>query len=368
MASTVWKGFLTFGLVSIPVKLYRAARPEKVSFRQLHARTGARVRQMLVAPPAVDEPEYVDEEETDIAAPPSRGSSGLQGRTAALEPAPAGPAKTFTAPGSVAPAQRSVPFVVPPAPAPPPIPVTSPEPQQVRRDEVVKGYEYARDQYVTISKEELAQITPQTAREMQMLEFVRLDEVDPIYFETSYYVAPDKGGEKAYSLLYDALRQSEFVGVAQIAMHNREHVVIIRPGRKGITLHTMFYESEIREQDEYHADTTTVNPRELDLALLLVKTLQAPFEPGKYHDTYREKLDALIQAKIAGEETVTAPAPKQAPVVNILEALQRSLEASSGRKPPAVEQSGTALEESHPPAAAASGSPRKRSGGGRARK
>ena len=310
MASTVWKGFLTFGLVSIPVKLYRAARPEKVSFRQLHARTGARVRQMLVAP-AVDEPEYVEEEEPDTPAPPSRAASvGKPERAAALEPVPAGPARSLTATGGAGPASRSVPFVVPPAPAPPPIPVSSPEPQQVRRDEVVKGYEYARDQYVTVSKEELAQITPETAREMQMLEFVRLEEVDPIYFETSYYVAPDKGGEKAYSLLCEALRQSEFVGVAQIAMHNREHVVIIRPGRKGIILHTMFYESEIREQDEYHADTSAVNPRELDLALLLVKTLQAPFEPGKYHDTYREKLDALIQAKIAGEETVTAPAPK----------------------------------------------------------
>jgi len=366
VASTVWKGFLTFGLVSIPVKLYRAARAEKVSFRQLHARTGARVRQMLVAP-AVDEPEYLDDE-AEPAPPTSRPSSRQPERAAALEPAPSGPAKVFTATEGVAPATRSAPFVVPPAPAPPPIPVSSPQPQQIRRDEVMKGYEYARDQYVTISKEELAEITPQTAREMQMLEFVRLDEVDPIYFETSYYVAPDKGGEKAYSLLYDALRQSEFVGVAQIAMHNREHVVIIRPGRKGIILHTMFYESEIREQDEYHAETSAVNPRELDLALLLVKTLQAPFEPGKYHDTYREKLDALIEAKMAGQETVTAPAPKQAPVVNILEALQRSLEASAGRKPPAVEQNATPLEGSHAPAAAASGSARKRSGGGRSRK
>jgi DNA end-binding protein Ku len=367
VASTVWKGFLTFGLVSIPVKLYRAARPEKVSFRQLHARTGARVRQMLVAP-AVDEPEYVEEEEEEAAPLPSRMTSARPERTAALDAAPAAPAKTFTATGGTAPSSRSVPFVVPPAPAPPPIPVSSPEPQEVRRSELVKGYEYARDQYVTVSKEELAQITPETAREMQMLEFVRLQEVDPIYFETSYYVAPDKGGEKAYSLLYEALRQSEFVGVAQIAMHNREHVVIIRPGRRGITLHTMFYEGEIREQDEYHADTSSVNTRELDLALLLVKTLQAPFEPGKYHDTYREKLDALIQAKIAGEETVTSPAPKQAPVVNILEALQRSLEASAGRKPPAVEQSAAPREDSHAPAAPASGSARKRSGGGRSRK
>jgi len=229
------------------------------------------------------------------------------------------------------------------------MPVRPSEPREVSRSEVVKGYEYARDQYVTISKEELAQITPATARDMQILEFVKLQEVDPIYFETSYYVTPDKGGEKAYSLLFEALRKSELVGVAQIAMHNREHVVVIRSGRRGMILHTMFYQSEIREEDEYHADTSGVNPRELDLALLLVQNLQAPFEPAKYHDTYREQLDALIEAKIAGQETVTAPAPKQAPVVNILEALQRSLEATGGRKPPAKEEK---------PAAAA---PRKRS-------
>ena len=89
---------------------------------------------------------------------------------------------------------------------------------------------------------------------MQLLEFVELSEVDPLYYETSYYVAPDKGGERAYSLLLKALRQSGLVGIAQVAMHNREHVVIVRPGRSGITLHTMFYESEIRRNDEYSAD------------------------------------------------------------------------------------------------------------------
>jgi DNA end-binding protein Ku len=192
---------------------------------------------------------------------------------------------------------------------------------------------------VTLTKDELAAITPRTAREMQILEFVQLSEVDPIYFETSYYAAPDKGGERAYSLLFESLRQSGFVGVAQIAMHNREHVVIVRPGRSGIVLHTMFYESEIRREDEYRTDTSAVVQKELDLALLLIRNLAAPFEPAKYRDSYREKLDALIQSKIAGEETVEAPAPKPAPVVNILEALQRSLESASGRKPPAKEES-----------------------------
>lgn len=312
MPSTVWKGHLTFGLVSIPIKLFRAARPEKVSFRQLHQATGARVRQQLVAeappPPRREpEPEYEPEPEPVRAAAPARRA-----------PTP------FIAPKRV--------------PEPEPEPEPEPQPREVNRSEVVKGYEYARDQYVTLTKDELAAITPQTAREMQILEFVQLSEVDPIYFETSYYTAPDKGGERAYSLLFEALRQAGFVGVAQIAMHNREHVVIVRPGRSGIVLHTMFYESEIRREDEYRADTSGVNQKELDLALLLIRNLEAPFEPAKYRDTYREKLDALIQSKIAGEETVEAPASKPAPVVNILEALQRSLASTPSRKPPKAEE------------------------------
>jgi DNA end-binding protein Ku len=323
MASTVWKGHLTFGLVSIPIKLSRAARAEKVSFRQLHAGTGSRVRQALVAATPV-ETEYGEAyEDAEEEARPARGTAQS--------------------------AQETAPFVVPPkgsrsaaAPVPPP-PSLAAEPREIARSEIVKGYEYARDQYVTLTREELANITPQTAREMQILEFVKLAEVDPIYFETSYYAAPDKGGERAYSLLFEALRQSGFVGLAQVAMHNREHVVVIRPGRHGIILHTMFYQSEIREEDEYRAATGEVSSKELDLALLLVRNLEAPFEPAKYHDSYREKIDALIQAKIAGEETVESPAPKAAPVVNILEALQRSLESSAGaRKPPASEEKSTA--------------------------
>jgi DNA end-binding protein Ku len=314
--STVWKGHLTFGLVSIPVKLYRAARPEKVSFRQLHQATGARVRQTLVAE-APPEPEWEPEPDPETAPPQAQQRSRV---SRAPEP---------------------IPFVAarPAAPVKPAIPPPPPEQRELSRSEIVKGYEYARDRYVTLTKEELAAITPRTAREMQILEFVQLSEVDPIYFETSYYVAPDKGGERAYSLLFESLRQSGFVGVAQIAMHNREHVVIVRPARTGIVLHTMFYETEIRRNDEYRTDTSGVVAKELDLALLLIRNLAATFEAGKYRDTYREKLDALIQSKISGEETVEAPAPKPAGVVNILEALQRSLEAASDRKPPAKEES-----------------------------
>ncbi|MBC8166381.1 MAG: Ku protein [Bryobacteraceae bacterium] len=345
MATAIWKGFLTFGLVSIPIKMFRAARPEKVSFRQLQAGTGARVRQSLVvspgsAPAAPGSDKDLDEDEEERESPlPAREVAQAAGSS------------------------RTSPFVVP-SPAPPSpalaaatLPAIS-QPREIPRSEIVKGYEYARDQYVEITKEELALLTPQTAREMQIVEFVKLSEVDPIYFETSYYSAPDKGGEKAYSLLFEALRKSGFVGLAQVAMHNREHVVVIRPGRHGIILHTMFYESEIRETDEFRADVSGVNEKELKLALLLVENLEAPFRPSNYHDSYKAKLDALIQSKIAGEETIAAPAPKAAPVVNILEALQKSLEAAS-RKPP-VKEDRPAVSASAPASAAAPAAAKKR--------
>lgn len=310
MATTVWKGHLTFGLVSIPVKLHRAARPEKVSFRQLHQSTGARVRQALVSE-----------------APPPALSTEQE------EPEP------FRLPPPVTAAAKSA--KVTPI-APPPVRnehVQAPQPaaqREISRSEIVKGYEYSKDRYVTLTKEELAAITPKTAREMQIVEFVQLAEIDPIYFETSYYVSPDRGGERAYALLFEALRQSGFVAIAQVAMHNREHVVVIRSGKTGIILHTMFYSTEIRGEDEYRTDTANVSKKEMDLALLLVNNLAAPFEPSKYRDAYREKLEDLIQQKLAGEQIVEAPAAPAPPVVNILEALQKSL-ASTSRKPPVSE-------------------------------
>lgn len=316
MASTVWKGHLTFGLISIPVKLHRAARAEKVSFRQLYAGTAARVKQVYVREDA-DEPEMDDEEEER--APARAHFSAPAAKPAAFTGRPM-PVPIRSSP----PPPPPVPAVAPRSSSAPPLPV-------VERSELVKGYEYSKGQYVTVSKEDLEKITPKTAREMQILEFVKLSEVDPIYFETSYYVTPDKAGERPYALLFAALQRSGYVALAQFAMHNREHVVVVRAARTGIVLHTMFYDSEIRRDDEYRADTSGVNDRELNLALMLVEGLAAPFEPAKYRDTYKEQLDELIAAKIAGEETVEPPAPKAKPATDIMAALERSL--ALARKP-----------------------------------
>lgn len=257
MASTVWKGYLTFGLLSLPVKLYSAARSETVSFNQLHKTDNSRVKQVLYCQ---------------------------------LEDKP------------------------------------------IQRSDIVKGYEYEKDKYVVVEDEEIKKVAPKTAKTMEVLEFVQSAEVDPIFFESSYYLAPDEAGEKPYALLFEALRKTGCVGVAKIAMHNREHIVILRPGPHGILLHTMYYRDEIRQVEEFRTDRSLVKEKELELAMTLVKSLESAFEPDKYKDEYRENLKAMIKAKVEGREVVeTAPAVHKAPVIDILEALKMSL--AQAKKP-----------------------------------
>jgi len=275
MASTVWKGHLTFGLLSLPVKLYSAARSESVGFNQLHKHDNSRVKNVL----------YCQAEDK-------------------------------------------------------PIP----------RSEVVKGYEYEKDKYVVIDDEDIKKVAPKTAKTMEVLEFVKAEEVDSIFLESSYYMAPDEAGEKPYALLFEALRQSGCVGVAKIAMHNREHIVILRPGPKGILLHTMYYPDEIRQVEEFRTDTSLVKDKELAMAKMLIDSLLASFEPEKYHDAYRENLMAMIQAKVEGKQIVeTVETKHKAPVVDILEALKMSLaevkkpiRSSTGTAAAAVEEAAPA--------------------------
>src|SRR5947209_9493064 len=151
---------------------------------------------------------------------------------------------------------------------------------------------------------------------MEILEFVKSSEIDPLYFESSYYMAPEAAGEKAYALLFEALRRTGYVGLAKVAMHSREHIVILRPGVQGIVLHTMYYADEVRKVEEFRTNTSLVADKELELAQMFVKSLEASFEPEKYRDEYRENLKTLIQAKVEGQAFVEPqPAPKLAPVV-----------------------------------------------------
>jgi DNA end-binding protein Ku len=243
-------------LVSLPVRLFTAARSESLSFNQLHKHDNSRIKQVI----------YCQTEDK-------------------------------------------------------PIP----------RDEIVKGYEYEKGKYVVVEDEDIKKVAPKTAKVMEIQEFVKADDVDPVYLESSYYMAPDEGGEKPYALLFEALKETKYYAVAKIAMHNREHIVIVRPGERGMVLHTMYYADEVRRTEEFRTDTSKVSEREMNLAKMLVESLAAEFEPEKYHDAYRTNLRKMIDAKVEGHKVVETPEAHIAPVIDIMEALKKSLEA---RKPP----------------------------------
>ncbi len=279
--TTVWRGYITFALISIPVQLFRAARPERVKLRQLYR----------IAP----------EQPGPALAPPAR-------RSAHREESPE-PVEELVVPVRQAAMQQTGDQVIP-------------------RSALTKGYEYEKDRYVTIDQEELKSVAPKTSAEMDIQEFVKLEQIDPIYFETSYYIRPEEAGEKAYALLYETLRETGLVAIARFAMHGREHMVVLRTGRSGIIGHTMYFSSEIRADLEYKTDTTLVSKKELDLAKTLVNNLVADFEPEKYHDTYREKVEGLIAAKLEGKQTAAAKEMRRpAAVTDITEALRKSLAA-----------------------------------------
>jgi DNA end-binding protein Ku len=208
------------------------------------------------------------------------------------------------------------------------------EDKPIPRSETVKGYEYEKDHYVVIDDEDIRKVAPRTAKVMEILEFVKADQVDPIYLESSYYVAPDEGGEKAYALLFTALKDSGYYGVAKVAMHNREHIIVLRPGAKGILSHTMYYQDEIRQVEEFRTDTSLVKEKELAMAKMLISSLEENFEPQKYHDAYRDNLKKMIEDKIEGRNVVETPSEHFAPVIDIMEALKKSL--AGKRKPVAV--------------------------------
>jgi DNA end-binding protein Ku len=282
MASSVWKGHLTFGLVSFPIRLFSAARSETVSFNLLHKEDHSRIRQVIYCQ-AEDKP--------------------------------------------------------------------------VPRSELVKGYEYEKDQYVEIDDEDIKKVAPKTAKVMEILEFVKAADVDPIYLESSYYVAPDEGGEKPYALLFQALRESEYYALAKIAMHNREHIIVLRPGSKGILSHTMYYADEIRQVEEFRTDTSLVKDKELAMAKMLISSLEAEFEPQKYRDTYRDNLNQMIEAKIEGRKVVATPTAHVAPVIDIMEALKKSL---AEKKKPAMAETEAAAPVHAEAAAESEAAPKKR--------
>lgn len=268
MATTVWKGHLTFGLIAIPVKLYSAARGERVAFHYLHAECNARIRQQYFCPVCN---------------------------------------------------------------------------RAVERDDLVRGFEYDKDQYVLLSEEEIEKVTPASARTMEILEFVESAHIDPVYYDASYYLVPEEAGQKAYNLLLRTMEKSGYAAIAKLVMHQHEYTVVLRPRDKGLMLHTMYYTHEIHQVAEYgQTDGVALKEQELKLAQQFVESLVAKFEPEKYRDAFNDNLKQLIQAKIEGQEIAAAPQAQLAPVIDLMEALKKSLERQKAggkqatpKKPPA---------------------------------
>ncbi|HVI08987.1 MAG TPA: Ku protein [Candidatus Binatia bacterium] len=281
MAASVWSGYLTFGLISIPVRLFSGARSSGISFNMLHRPDKSRLKQ-----------QYVCQAEGVV----------------------------------------------------------------VDRNDIVKGYEFRKDEYIVIEPEEIKKIEPQTAKTMEILEFVKSSQVDPVYFESSYYMMPEEAGRRPYALLTKALQETQYVAIAKITMHNREYTVFVRPHEGGMMLHTMYYEEEVRKVEGFGAPDVELKEAEVKVAHQLIEALADEWDPKKYKDTFQENLKQLIEAKLEGGEVAEVEKPKKlAPVVDLMAALKQSLAQMEGKKKPA------ATEKSEAPAAAAGGKSRRRS-------
>jgi DNA end-binding protein Ku len=207
----------------------------------------------------------------------------------------------------------------------------------VERNEVVKGYEEKDGSYVLIEPEEIKKIQPESSRVMDILSFANQNEIDPLFFDSSYFIVAEEEGRKAYQLLLKTLEDSKRVGISKVTMHQREYTAFIRPYDRGLVLHTMYFENEIREAPGYgKTDNVKLRPQEVKLAEQLVGSLSEEFHIEHYHDEFQARMQALIEAKEKGKEVVAEPAAKRAPVIDMMSALKKSLETAGGtqaRKP-----------------------------------
>ena len=295
---SIWKGAVSFGLVSIPVKLYSATSERDVSFHQVHAADGARVRYKRVC---------------------------------------------------------------------------SADGEEVAYGDIAKGYELASGDVVVLSDDDLADLPLPSRQVVDVLQFVPLEQVDPVYFNKSYYLEPDKGGLKPYVLLRDALEASGKVALVKIALRNRESLAALRVRDGVFVLETMLWPDEVRTPDFGFTDEdVAVRPQELTMAGSLIETLSADFDPTQYSDDYRAALEQVIEAKVSGGEVVRAPEVEEQPtgatVVDLVAALRASVAAARG--PDAGDTGSEAGDVEDEPAVAAvgSGRPSTKKTGGRRKK
>lgn len=255
---SIWKGAITFGLITIPVRLYSATDEKTVKFNMLHAEDGGRVKYQRVC--------------------------SLDG-------------------------------------------------EEVPWNEIVRGYEYEKDRYVTFTDEELDAAMGDMAKAIDVLHFVPFEQIDPIYFQRTYFVAPEATGVKAYKLLLQALEKSEKVGIAHVAIREKQHLATLRAANGVFCLEMMYWPDEVRAAEfEELGKQVDIRKAELDMALSLIDNLSQDFETKEYHDHTREAVEAMIEKKIEGKEIVAPEGAEPAPVVDLMAALKASVEATKARK------------------------------------
>ena len=204
--------------------------------------------------------------------------------------------------------------------------------REVPYDEIVRGYEYAKDRYVVLDNEDFDKLPLPTKNTIAIRAFVKLEEIDPVFYERAYYLEPDETGAKPFALLLRALEAKGLTAVAQVAIRNKERLCALRPGAEGrVLLETLYYPDELRTAALEPFEQTEVSEDELQMALTLIEMLEAPFQPEDYRDEYRDALMQLIEAKLEGQELVEAEAPETAKVIDLMAALRASVEAASQR-------------------------------------
>jgi len=275
MARAIWRGVISFGMVSIPVRLFTATESKDIRFRQLHEETNAPVKQLRWSP------------ELD---------------------------------------------------------------REVAFDELVKGYEYAKEQYVLIDNEDFEKLPVPSKHTIDLTAFVANDEIDPIHYERSYYLEPDEAGQKPFALLLKALGDKELLAIGKVALRQKEHLCVLRPHDGLILLETLYYPDEIREPDgSLDVEGIEVSEQEMDMAFALIDMLRKPFDPAEYKDQYREQLMAMITAKLEGGEIVAVEGDEPAAAsVDLMAALKASVDAAKARKTDAPASNG-ASEDSDAP-------------------
>ncbi len=255
----MWKGAISFGLVTIPVAVFPATEERSLKFNQLHDEDHGRIRYKRVC-------------ETDG--------------------------------------------------------------EEVTYEHIVKGYEYEKDHYVVLTDEDLDKVPLESSRAIDIVQFVDLEEIDPILFKKSYYLVPDETGAKAYALLRKALSEENRVGIAKVSFRDKEHLAALRFKDNVFVLETMYWPDEIRaaEFDTVNADSK-VRAQEVEMAKSLIENLTEPWNPDAYRDEYRDALLEIVEKKIAGEEIEVAPEAAPAKVVDLMEALKASVAAAKKKTP-----------------------------------